>query len=243
MIWAMKAARSIALVFLLSTTNFLFSVPNAFSQAVYAVRGRVVDETGGWVPGASVRLYSEQSVRDLRADGDGTFEFTNVPKGTYELEGSATGFNTGTVDFEIAEEAPGPFSILLRVREGGGCAVVQSDNDKVVAWVGASISYEKRSDKVDLVGVERDQFGYPLPSVAVKLVKGGASRETVSNEKGEFTFFGLEPGKYSLQSNRPKYQDLATTVWITRENVIKTVVTLVESWRFCGRKIGPNGVR
>jgi hypothetical protein len=236
----MKVARNIVFVLPLLTATFLFSTLIALGQSTFTVRGQVVDPSGAWVPGASVRLYSAQGVHDLRADGDGKFQFTNLPKGAYELEASSSGFVAGTVDFEIAEKAPEPFSILLRIGEGGGCSVLQHDSDRVVSWVGVRVSYKKRSDKMDLVGVERDQFGFPLPGVMVKLVKQGTPQETVANEKGEFTFSGLELGKYSLQSTHAGYQDLPTTVWITRENIVKAVVTLVESWRFCGGKIGPN---
>jgi hypothetical protein len=234
----MKAARIIALAFL---AFFLFSTQIAPSQSTYSIRGQVVDESGAWVSGASVRLYSAQRVLDLRADGDGKFEFANVPKGTYELAGSSAGFLPGTVDVEIAEKVPEPFSIVLHVgRFGSGgyayCTVQEDDINKVVASVGLRVSYEKRSGKMDLSGVERDQFGSPLLGVIVKIVREGTMRETVSNEKGEFTFSGLEPGKYSLQSTHEDYSDIPGKVWITRENVAKAAVTLVES-----RRLNPPG--
>jgi hypothetical protein len=224
----MKAARSIALVILLLAANFLFSSPIAHSQSTYTIRGQVVDDSGGWVPGASVRLYSVQGVLDLRADGDGKFEFRNVAKGTYELEGSSAGFITGTVDFEIAEKAPDLFSIRLHVGTGGHC-IGPSEIlfPRVEAWGRVGVSYKKRSGKVDVVGVERDQFGSPLAAVMVKLVKEGTSQETVSNEKGEFTFNGLQLGKYTLYSYHAGYLDHPAMVWITRENFVRAVVTLV----------------
>ena len=214
----------------------MFSTPIALSQSTYTIRGQVVDESGGWVPAASVRLYSAQRVLDLRAGEDGKFEFASVPKGTYELAGSAAGFLPGTADFEIAEKVPGPFSILLRVgRVGSGghpiCIVQEDDMKKVMASVGLRVSYEQRSDKMDLIGVERDQSGSPLPRAMFEIVRGDKSWETVSNEKGEFTFSGLEPGKYSLQSTHEGYSNLSGRVWITHENIVKAVVTLIESSR------------
>jgi hypothetical protein len=231
----MKVGRIIALgVPLVLTAAFMFSAPITLSQSTYTVRGQVVDVSGGWVPGASVRLYSAQGVLDLRADGDGKFEFKNLPTGTYELEGSSAGLITGTVDFEIAQKSPEPISILLNVWSCHICTVPQNNKDRIVAWVGVQVTYDKRSDKMDLVGVERDQFGSPLPAVVVKLVKESASLPTVSDEKGEFTFSGIEPGKYSLQSTHAGYRDLPATVWITREKIVRGAVTLVESWRICG---------
>jgi hypothetical protein len=230
----MKASRSIALVLLLLTATFFFPTTVALSQSMFTVRGQVVDVTGGLVPSAIVRLYSAQGILDQRTDGDGRFQFTNVPKGIHELEGASTAFIPGTVDFEIDGKTPDPFKITLGVGQGGGCSVQQNDADRIVAWLGTSVAYEKRYDKVDVTGVERDQFGSPLPAVMVKLTRAGVSREVMSSGKGEFTFSGLDPGKYSLQSTRAGYHDLPTIVWITRENIVKIVFTLVESWRFCG---------
>jgi hypothetical protein len=224
---AMKVGRTIALfVPLLLIAAFLLSARITPSQSTYLVRGQVVDESGGLVGESSVRLYSAQVVRDLIADGDGQFEFKNVPKGTYELEVSEKGFVTRTVDFEIAEKSPEPLSIKLHVGSYSQCGPM---------YQGVRVTYEMRSGKVDLLGVTRDQVMARRPGVRVKLVNNGTSQETLSNEKGEFTFSNLEPGKYSLQSapTTEGYFALPARVWITRENIAKVVVTLVDGWYVC----------
>ena len=218
----MKARRTIALgIPFLLIAAFVLSAPDIVSQSTYSVRGQVIDVAGGWVPGASVRLYSAQRVLDLRADWDGKFEYKNVPTGIYELEGLAAGFNIGTVDFEIAEKSPEPFSIKLSPGQ---------DSHFPVRWVKVSVSYEKRSGKVDMVGEVRDKSGSPVPAVKIKLAKGGTSQETRSNLSGDFTFSEVEPGKYSLQSSPAQQGYFAppATVWITRENVINVVLTLID---------------
>jgi hypothetical protein len=229
----MKAARSLALVLFLLTTDFFFPTHIAFSQSAYTIRGQVLDETGGWVPGASVRLYSAQRVLNLRADGDGRFEFTNLVKGNYELMGSSAGFIQGTVDFEIAEKAPEPFLIILHVGTGARCTVVslEEQSAEVVGPVGVDLSYEKRSGKSDLEGVVRDELGSRLSNVTLKLVRIGASHETTSNDKGEFSYAGLEPGKYILYSPLAGYWDAPQSVWVTSSNLARVIVTLGDKRR------------
>jgi carboxypeptidase family protein/prealbumin domain-containing protein len=224
-----KVGRTIALVVpLLLIAAFLLSARITLSQSTYSVRGQVVDMSGGSAGETSVRLYSAQVVRDQVADGDRQFEFKNLPKGTYELEVSAKGFVTRTVDFEIAEKSPEPLSIKFHMDTGGysQCGPL---------YQGVSVTYEMRSGKVDLVGVARDQFMARRPGVRVKLVNKGTSQETLSNDKGEFTFSDLEPGKYSLQltPTTEGYSALPARVWITRENIAKVGVTLVDAWYIC----------
>jgi len=226
----MKAVRSIAIVFFFLTANFLFSIPNALCQSTYIIRGRVVDESGGYIPGASVYLYSVERVLEVKADGDGRFEFPNVAKGSYELEGSYLGFERRGLDFEIAEKVPEPFSIMLLI--GGThsyCTVLQTDGG--ARPVGVDVSYENRSGKVDLMGLVRDELGSPLSNVILNLVREGASHETTSNDKGEFTYTGLEPGKYTLHSPRAGYWDIPHSVWVTRDNLTRSVVTLADKRR------------
>ena len=226
-----KIARTIVLVLVFLAVPFLICAPFTLSQSGITIRGQVKDVTGSIVPGALVRLYSVERVLDLKSGYDGEFAFANIAKGKYELEASYPGFITKILAVEITEKVPESFSIKLDVGSGGHCMVVGLPAG--VTWVQGAISYEKRSSQMDLVGLVSDQFGSPLSAVTVKLVREGASHATVSNEKGEFAFTGLEPGKYSLQSTYKGYGDHPSSVWITRENLTKAVVALVDRNRFC----------
>jgi len=210
----------------------MISTPIALSQSMYTIRGRVVDQSGANASGALVGLYSLRRAFQSKVDWDGRFDFADVPGGRYELDVSLTGFKTKTIDFEITERAPEPISITLEIGPGGHCTITELPAGSV-PLVEGRVTYEKRSSKIDLEGVVRDQFGSPLSAVTVNLVGEGVARTTVSDEKGEFSFTGLEPGKYTLKSSHKGYGDRPAIVWITRDNLTKAVVALVDMSKFC----------
>ena len=49
------------------------------------VKGRVTDETGGALPGVTVELLGGSEPREVVTDGQGDYDFENVPSGTYQL--------------------------------------------------------------------------------------------------------------------------------------------------------------
>jgi outer membrane receptor protein involved in Fe transport len=49
------------------------------------VKGRVTDETGGALPGVTVELLGGSEPREAVTDAQGSYDFDNVPAGTYQL--------------------------------------------------------------------------------------------------------------------------------------------------------------
>jgi plastocyanin len=228
---------------------FLICSPFILGQSTITIHGQVKDASGSPIPGASVRIASTERAFEHKAGYDGEFIFPNIAQGKYELEISFPGFKTKNLTVEagdkvrytmdgvpiVVQPVPEPFSITLEVGTGGHCTVyaLPAALPAGVTWGEGVISYEKRSSAIELTGRVNDQLGVPLSKVTVKLVREGAAYTTVSNEKGEFTFTGLEPGKYSLQSTLKGYTGHSVTVWITRENLTKAIVSLVDSSKFC----------
>jgi protocatechuate 3,4-dioxygenase beta subunit len=88
-----------------------------------AVTGRLSDPRGNPVAGASLLLHSFETARLLRAStaADGSFEFPQVPDGSYQLVARAEGF----ADTQAAEVrmAGAPVSgLALRLEPGGSVA-------------------------------------------------------------------------------------------------------------------------
>jgi len=216
------------------------SGPVAQSQSGVALTGKVKDQTGGGVQGASVRLYSIKGLRETKADIDAAFEFTHLDSGKYQIEVTFPGFFQVTQDIEISDQAPAPIGITLRVGFGGHCTVRGLSEGERFFSPGTDNSYVKRVDKIDVRGLVRDDVGSALAGAAVKLDRGGQIRMATSNTKGEFEFSGVEPGKYILTSSQTGFWDISRYLWIMQENLAKVTVTLPDKYRVpCFEGSGP----
>src|SRR5437762_8927217 len=72
----------------------LIVVVDASTQTLATIRGKVFDDTGGAVPGVSVTVSSPALLAggDTITDGEGAYNFSNLPVGQYKLVFSLIGF-------------------------------------------------------------------------------------------------------------------------------------------------------
>ncbi len=76
---------------------FLISVLPLRADDVYArIRGTVTDATGAAVAGVSLKATNTKTgiTREVTSAADGSFEFLNLPPGTYDVTATKTGFTT-----------------------------------------------------------------------------------------------------------------------------------------------------
>ncbi len=67
-------------------------------QPTGTVAGTIVDPTGASIPGARIRITTaDQSTQETVSDANGEFYFLNLPPGNFQLNVSATNFNTEIV--------------------------------------------------------------------------------------------------------------------------------------------------
>ncbi|HEX6740106.1 MAG TPA: TonB-dependent receptor [Vicinamibacteria bacterium] len=88
-------------------------------QGASEIRGRVVDEQGGSVPGAAIVLTNQETgmYRQVTAGADGTYFVTGLTPGTYEITAELTGFkkySRKNIRLEIGKTA----SLDLRLELG-----------------------------------------------------------------------------------------------------------------------------
>lgn len=83
-----------------------------------ALRGKITDQNGAVIPGVRMELSRKKGskTRKLRADGNGSFEFVNLPAGKYQIKAKLDGFKTTIIeDIELGDEETKSLDIEMEV--------------------------------------------------------------------------------------------------------------------------------
>ena len=85
----MKVFRVVLVAALALVVSAVVPGPVAAQQTESRIVGRLVDDTKGSIPGATVTVTSSQTgaVRTVVSEGDGSFTVTNLGPGTYVVLG------------------------------------------------------------------------------------------------------------------------------------------------------------
>jgi hypothetical protein len=209
-----------ALCLLFSNMFFVAALPCLCGQSTTQIKGVVRDPRGAVIMGATVDLLSLERARKTETDESGKFEFLDLPLSTYELQVRKAGFTLGPVqNISFGEPVVRQVSIVLQLASPECFTKTQA-------------SYEGRSDKTNLVGNIQKFSGGPVQNakLTVAHMETGTTHVVNSNEKGDFQFVSLEPGKYTLKLSHRGYWELAgIDFWVTRENL--TRLTTIYIWR------------
>ena len=93
----MRKASSFILVLLLSLCIFHLPI-HSQSRETGAIQGRVITDTGEFLPGTEVQLSSPMLIggdQFVISGGEGKFRFVALPPGTYSVTGTLIGFTPG----------------------------------------------------------------------------------------------------------------------------------------------------
>lgn len=165
---------------------------SASSQSGTVVSGRVADASGRGIARAVIRLSSSSGNGDWPAvsDGNGRWQLSGIPQGTYLLSASKAGYAPSAFGQKRQWEPGTPLSIggpkielpdLILVRAGAITGVVvDADGEPVMD---ATVAAMKRSF---LQGSER-------------LIPMG--RVAATDDLGQFRVFGLPAGEYYLTAS------------------------------------------
>ena len=112
---------------------FLLALSSAPATAQNGeITGRVTDETGAVLPGATVTLSGPDEVRVTQSDGNGNYAFPAVPAGAYSVTAALSGFSDANLEgIVLADgivEAP---PITLSIASFGDTVVVTASRTEV----------------------------------------------------------------------------------------------------------------
>ena len=180
------------------------------SELPTRLAGVVLDQAGGVILNASVRLFSLQRVLETKTDEMGRFAIGDLLSGSYDLQVAHPGFKTRTVEIiQVMDRVVQEVSITLQVQS-------------LTCDIKPTVSYERRSADVNLKGSVNRLFDGPLKKARLTLtsLESGQIHVARSDEKGEFQLSDLEPGKYTLRATHDGYWDGETIdLRVARENL------------------------
>ncbi len=168
-----------SLILFVTAVLLTCSPPNLFAQATAEIRGTVLDDSGGVLPGVTITLTNQQTGRQRTtvSDTGGRFNFPSVPLGTYRLNATLEGFRVfATSDVKLSAEDIRQVNVVMSIGELAETVNVTGAASEVKT-VGGQLSAvvdEKRIQELPLNGRDPLQLQLLLPGV----VTGTGSNRT-----------------------------------------------------------------
>jgi hypothetical protein len=212
------------------SVSFLCVLSSTHSQSSLKVTVSITAEGNGFIRDtyvirdAHVTLYSLDRILQATVDSEGHFRFDQVPAGVYELEVIRGGYKTVTRNLNVADQAadqPIFLKIQLRMAATG-----------VDCYNGDSVFYDPPSATAGatltgmVVEIKNDRSKAPITNAHVALFSADVKvSEQQTDQRGEFDFKSVAPGRYLIAVTHPRYRELRSSVfWVAREN--RTRITL-----------------
>lgn len=149
---------------------FAFSVPSARGQATNGtVTVTVLDQSGAYVPGASLALRNLDTnhVTSGTTEGDGLYTFASVPFGTFELTASKAGFATQILSTVVVQAGRvTDIKVIMRVGEATQRVVVNTTAVPLLQTTSNSIATTidmKQINDLPLFGRDTSQLVFLTP--------------------------------------------------------------------------------
>jgi hypothetical protein len=181
-------------------------------------------------------LTTSQTFENARAAEDGSFKFTNIPVGDYQVYGTKTGYKYTTTGEPFHSD--GKNDVV-------GLTIMLTPVEKGI---------------MTIYGTVTDTDGAPIPDVRLDLGGIGAeaiegeSKRTDTDAEGKYAFYEINTGFYILMAGRPGYEtktvtnvkyDEPTDIVLERASSISGVVLVRETGKppeyFTVRALGAGG--
>ncbi len=166
--------------------------PSAFApqaeaqQTLGGITGTVTDKTGGVLPETVVTIIADQTklTRSQKTNANGTYDFVNLPIGTYTLTFTHPGFESQKVP-SITVQADRTLTINAVLPVGQVGTVVEVQADPLMNAVDTTNGYILEKDQIDSIPLPTGSFtGLAIlsPGVSAELPNGSGANAGLGNQ-------------------------------------------------------------
>jgi hypothetical protein len=91
--------------------------PRSAGCAIGTHIGIVLDQSGAWIPNATITLRKGGDTKTTVTNPNGSFSFDNLGIGTYDVAADQPGFKTGTARVAVGNRNPRPIEFKLQIAD------------------------------------------------------------------------------------------------------------------------------
>src|ERR1700723_2036249 len=179
----------IGLVVLIATGSlwiFAFKPVANAQQTLGGITGTVSDKSGGVLPETTVTIVGDQTTltRSQKTNANGSYDFVNLPIGTYTITFTHEGFQTQKVpSITVQADRTATFNATLPVGQVG--TVVEVQADPLMNAVDTTNGYILEKDQIDSIPLPTGSFtGLAIlsPGVNAELPNGSGANAGLGNQ-------------------------------------------------------------
>ncbi len=187
-----RLKRQVSGVALAALFNAFWLAPFLFTPCAYAqetlggITGTVTDNTGGALPGTSVTVVADQTklTRTMLTNANGSYDFVNLPIGTYTLTFSHEGFKTQKIpSIPVQADRTATINSVLPIGQVG--VVVEVQANPLMNAVDTTNGYVLEKNEIDSIPLPTGSFtGLAIlsPGVNAELPNGTGANAGLGNQ-------------------------------------------------------------
>ncbi len=111
----------------------LICTGSAFAQFTSNIQGSVQDQSGGVLPGVTLRVKNLQTgvTATTKSNNSGIYRFSSLPPGDYEVTAEQSGFNAATSRITVLTEQSAALNMIMTVAGANTQVVVTADTPAI----------------------------------------------------------------------------------------------------------------
>jgi Carboxypeptidase regulatory-like domain/TonB dependent receptor len=175
-------------LFALACVSFLLSfAPQTFAQQTLGgITGTVTDKTGGVLPDTAVTIVGNETqlTRSQKSNGNGSYDFVNLPIGTYTLSFTHEGFETQRIpSIPVQADRTATVNATMQVGQVGTTVTVEAA--PLMNAVDTTNGYILEKNQIDAIPLPTGSFtGLAIlsPGVSAELPAGTGANSGLGNQ-------------------------------------------------------------